>query len=40
MKKRNFKLTLEEVKQFKTEQTRDLFLNNFKDLIKKTKNLI
>lgn len=26
---------------FKTEQTRDLFLNNFKDLIKKkTKNLI
>lgn len=25
---------------FKTEQTRNLFLNNFKDLIKKTKNLI
>lgn len=40
MKKRNLELTLEEVKQFKTEQTRDLFLNNFKDLIKKTKNLI
>lgn len=40
MKKRNLELTIEEVKQFKTEQTRDLFLNNFKDLIKKTKNLI
>lgn len=40
MKKRNLKLTLEEVKQFKTEEIRDLFLNNFKDLIKKTKNLI
>ena len=25
---------------FKTEEIRDLFLNNFKDLIKKTKNLI
>ena len=40
MKKRNLELTIEEVKQFKTEQTRDLFLNNFKDLIKKAKNLI
>ena len=40
MKKRNLELTLEEVKQFKTEETRNLFLNNFKDLIKKPKNLI
>lgn len=37
MKKRNFELTLEETKQFKIEETRDLFLNNFKDLIKKLK---
>lgn len=40
MKKRKFELTLKETKQFKTEEIRDLFLNNFKDLIKKTKNLI
>lgn len=40
MKKRKFELTLKETKQFKIEEIRDLFLNNFKDLIKKTKNLI
>ena len=40
MKKRNLELTLEETKQFKTEEIRDLFLNNFKGLIKKPKNLI
>ena len=40
MKKRNFELTLEETKQFKTEEIIDLFLNNFRNLIKKVKNLI